>query len=122
MNLDLSSNSLSGTIPMTLKKLKMLQYLNLSFNNLTGEIQKEDFFANQTIVISLIGNPGLCGPQVFGLPACPTPRSHFAFVKKVLLPVSGAIAFILCCLLLGFLWRGNMHMQNFDFHKLFSKS
>jgi hypothetical protein len=115
MNLDLSSNSLSGAIPVvTLKKLKMLQSLNLSFNNLTGEIPKGGFFANRTISMSLIGNPSLCGPQVFQLPACQTTRAHFAFVKRVLLPVSGAISFILCCLLLGFLWKQNMCMQNFD--------
>ena len=64
--------------------------------------------------MSLIGNPSLCGPQVFQLPACQTTRAHFAFVKRVLLPVSGAISFILCCLLLGFLWKKNMCMQNFD--------
>jgi LRR receptor-like serine/threonine-protein kinase FLS2 len=114
MNLDLSFNSLSGTIPITLQKLKMLQFLNLSFNNLTGEIPKGGFFANQTTIMSFIGNPNLCGPHVFMLPTCPTPRDHFALVKKILFPMSGAIAFILCCLLLGFLWRGNIHIQNFD--------
>ena len=118
MNLDLSFNFLSGTIPITLQKLKMLQCLNLSFNNLTGEIPKGDFFTNQTIIVSLIGNPNLCGPQVFKLPTCPTPKEHFAFVRKVLFPVGGAITFILSCLLLGFLWRGNMHMQNFDFSQV----
>eukprot|EP00253_Pinus_taeda_P017531 PITA_17531 len=114
VNLDLSFNSLSGPIPVTLQKLKMLQCLNLSFNNLTGEIPKAGFFANQTIIMSFIGNPGLCGPKVFMLPACPTSRSHFAVVKKILFPVSGAIVFILCCLLLGFLWRRNIHVQIFD--------
>jgi len=29
--------------------------------------------------------------------------------------MSGDFSFILCCLLLGFLWKGNMHMQSFDF-------
>jgi LRR receptor-like serine/threonine-protein kinase FLS2 len=92
----------------------MLQYLNLSFNNLTGEIPKGGIFANQTISMSLIGNPGLCGPQEFKLLACPTTRGHSTFVKKILLPVSGAIVFILCCVLLRFIRRGNMHIQNFD--------
>eukprot|EP00253_Pinus_taeda_P011215 PITA_11215 len=114
VNLDLSFNSLSGPIPVTLQKLKMLQCLNLSFNNLTGEIPKEGFFANQTIIMSFIGNPGLCGPKVFMLPACSTSGSHFAVVKKILFPMGGAIVFILCCLLLGFLWRRNIHVQNFD--------
>jgi LRR receptor-like serine/threonine-protein kinase FLS2 len=112
MSLDLSSNFLSGTIPITLNKLKMLQYLNLSFNKLTGEIPKGGIFANQSIIMSLNGNPNLCGPKVFHLSACPTPRGHPSIVKRVLLPVSGAIAFILCCVVLRFLWRGNMHIQN----------
>jgi LRR receptor-like serine/threonine-protein kinase FLS2 len=118
--LDLSSNSLSGTIPVILNKLTEILYLNLSFNNLKGEISKGEFSTNQTIIISLIGNPGLCGPQVFSLPACPAPRSHFDVLRKVVLPIVGAIGFILCCLLLGFLSRGNLHIQNFDFPRVIS--
>ena len=95
----------------------MIQFLNLSFNNLRGEIPKGGFFANQTSIVSLIDNPNLCGPQEFGLSTCLTPRGHFAFVKKILLLLSGVIAFILCCLLLVFLWRGNKSMQNFDFSR-----
>eukprot|EP00253_Pinus_taeda_P007608 PITA_07608 len=112
MSLDLSSNSLSGIIPPTLNKLEMLQYLNLSFNKLTGEIPRGGPFANLSISISLNGNPNLCGPQVFQLSACPTPRGHPTIVKRVLFPVSGVVAFILCCFLLIFLWRRNMHIQN----------
>eukprot|EP00253_Pinus_taeda_P033008 PITA_33008 len=112
MSLDLSSNSLSRIIPPTLNKLEMLQYLNLSFNKLTGEIPRGGPFANLSISISLNGNPNLCGPQVFQLSACPTPRGHPTIVKRVLFPVSGVVSFILCCFLLIFLWRRNMHIQN----------
>ncbi|GKA54222.1 leucine-rich repeat protein [Tanacetum coccineum] len=36
--LDLSHNSLSGSIPLDIKDLKMLSYLGLSYNNLSGTI------------------------------------------------------------------------------------
>jgi LRR receptor-like serine/threonine-protein kinase FLS2 len=118
--MDLSYNSLSRKIPITLNKLKELHYLNLSFNNLNKEISKGEFSTNQSIIISLSGNLGLCGPQVFSLPACPAPRSHFDVLRKVLLPIFGGIGFILCCLLLRFLSRGNFHLQNFDFPRVVS--
>eukprot|EP00253_Pinus_taeda_P027108 PITA_27108 len=112
MSLDLSSNSLSGIIPPTLNKLKMLQCLNLSFNKLTREIPRGGPFANLSISISLNGNPNLFGPQVFQLSACPPPRGHPTIVKRLIFLVSGVVAFILCCFLLIFLWRRNMHIQN----------
>eukprot|EP00253_Pinus_taeda_P015474 PITA_15474 len=114
MSLDLSFNLLSGTIPITLNKLKMLQYLNLSFNKLAGEIPTGGIFANESISMSLNGNANLCGPKIFQLYPCPTPKGqgHSTIVKRVLLIVGGATAFILCCFLLRFLWRGNMHIQN----------
>eukprot|EP00253_Pinus_taeda_P017277 PITA_17277 len=88
MSLDLSSNSLSGIIPPTLNKLEMLQYLNLSFNKLTGEIPRGGPFANPSISISLNGNPNLCGPKVFQLSACPTPRGHPTIVKEYYFQIS----------------------------------
>eukprot|EP00253_Pinus_taeda_P013651 PITA_13651 len=114
MSLDLSSNLLSGTIPITLNKLKMLQYLNLSFNKLAGEIPTGGIFANESISISLNGNANLCGPKIFQLYPCPTPKGqgHSTIVKRVLLTVGGATAFILCCFFLRFLWRGNIHIHN----------
>jgi LRR receptor-like serine/threonine-protein kinase FLS2 len=62
----------------------------------------------------LNGNPDLCGPEVFQLSACPTPRGHHTIVKIQLLLVSGAIAFLLSFFLLIFLWRRNMHIQKID--------
>eukprot|EP00253_Pinus_taeda_P025475 PITA_25475 len=118
MSLDLSSNLLSGTIPITLNKLKMIQYLNLSFNKLGGEIPTGGIFANESISISLNGNPNLCGPKIFQLYPCPIPRGHSTIVKRVLLTVSGATAFILCCLFLRFLWRGNINVSRSIFQKL----
>eukprot|EP00253_Pinus_taeda_P001201 PITA_01201 len=121
--LDLSLNSLSGTIPVALQKLKMLHYLNLSFNNLTGEISEGEFYTNQTIIISLTGNPGICGPHVFLLDAFSSSRGHSKVLKEVLLPVAG-VGFILCFLLLTFLWQRNsltqklnLQTQNFSFRR-----
>eukprot|EP00253_Pinus_taeda_P016004 PITA_16004 len=120
ISLDLSHNSLSGTIPMTFNKLKSLKYLDLSFNKLTGEIPK-GLFANQSIFMFLNGNHDLCGPEPFQLSSCPTaspiPRGHHTIMKRVLLLLSGAIAFILSCFLIRFLWRGNMNVQNIDVTK-----
>ncbi|GAA0171247.1 hypothetical protein LIER_25329 [Lithospermum erythrorhizon] len=53
--LDLSSNELSGEIPVGLKKLKALKHLNISFNNLEGKIPS---FPNSKEV-ELQGNPKL---------------------------------------------------------------
>eukprot|EP00253_Pinus_taeda_P006563 PITA_06563 len=110
VDLDLSSNSLSGTIPITLNKLKNLHHLNLSFNTLKGEISI-GFFTNMSIIISLIGNSRLCGPQVFSLPPCRTPTSLVEVLMKVLLPIVGAIGIILSCLLLKYFWRGNLQIK-----------
>ncbi|KAB1670547.1 hypothetical protein ES319_1Z157100v1, partial [Gossypium barbadense] len=48
MNLDLSNNNLSGTIPPELQKLPFLVRLNLSFNQLEGEVPKKGVFKNAT--------------------------------------------------------------------------
>ena len=72
----------------------MLQYLNLSFNNLTGGISG-GFLENQSMDISLIGNLGLCGPQAFWLSPCPTPRGDSTIVRKVIFPLSENISFII---------------------------
>eukprot|EP01018_Ginkgo_biloba_P027173 Gb_15376 [translate_table: standard] len=52
---------LQGLLPESMENLKMLHNLNLSFNNLTGEILKTGIYKNLTVV-SLMGNPGLCRP------------------------------------------------------------
>eukprot|EP01018_Ginkgo_biloba_P002947 Gb_32031 [translate_table: standard] len=107
MDMDLSCNNLSAIIPESLGKLKMLHNLNLSFNNLTGEIPETWIFKNDTAV-SLLGNPGLCGPWMH-FPECP-PLDTFkhtsrTLVKRVILPVACVTCFILVgCLLVGYLW------------------
>jgi len=95
------------------QNLKMFQSLNLSLKYLTREVRERGIFANKKIVVSLIGNPSLRRPQSFHLLACKTLKGYSALVKIILLPVSGAIAFMLCCLVLRFLRKGNVSMQKF---------
>eukprot|EP01018_Ginkgo_biloba_P002944 Gb_32029 [translate_table: standard] len=107
MDMDLSCNNLSGIIPESLEKLKMLHNLNLSFNNLTREIPKTGIFKNHTAV-SLLGNPGLCGPWM-NFPECPPPNTvkhtNRTLVKRVIVLVACVTCFILAsCLLAGCLW------------------
>ncbi|GLT42762.1 hypothetical protein SLA2020_167460 [Shorea laevis] len=67
--IDLSCNNLTGNIPQIMEKLA-LEYLNLSFNNLEGEVSTEGIFANASVVF-VGGNKKLCGGiALLGLPKC----------------------------------------------------
>ncbi|KAK2634930.1 hypothetical protein Ddye_029722, partial [Dipteronia dyeriana] len=57
--IDLSRNNLSGQIPKFLETLA-LENLNLSFNDLEGEVPIKGIFANAS-AISVVGNNRLCG-------------------------------------------------------------
>ena len=70
-HLDVSQNSLSGLIPKGLEKLSFLKYLNISFNNIEGEVPTEGVFRNVNM-ISVIGNNKLCG----GIPQLQLPTCH----------------------------------------------
>jgi len=56
----LSSNNLTGPIPVSLEKLEYMMKLNLSFNKLEGEVPMEGVFMNLSQV-DLQGNNKLCG-------------------------------------------------------------
>ncbi|CAM0152959.1 unnamed protein product [Urochloa decumbens] len=56
----LAHNNLSGPIPTVLQDLVILSKLDLSFNNLQGEVPKEGIFRYLTN-LSIIGNNRLCG-------------------------------------------------------------
>ncbi|KAH0757259.1 hypothetical protein KY290_020752 [Solanum tuberosum] len=88
--LDLSLNALSGTIPKSLEKLP-LKNINVSFNELEGEIPSGGVFSNSTLQ-SFLGNRGLCGAHILEIPACvvtnPGQQSNLKeVVVKIVTPV-----------------------------------
>ncbi|KAL5546634.1 hypothetical protein UlMin_006321 [Ulmus minor] len=73
--LDLSQNNFSGKIPKDLQNLA-LQYLNISFNHLEGEVPTGGVFRN-TSAVSMVGNSKLCGGiKELQLPACPVKTTN----------------------------------------------
>jgi len=60
-SLDFSVNNFLGEIPQDLSSLSFLSYLNLSFNNLTGQILSGTQMQGFNILIS---NRDLCGPPL----------------------------------------------------------
>ncbi|KAK4393583.1 putative LRR receptor-like serine/threonine-protein kinase [Sesamum angolense] len=99
--LDLSANNLSGQIPEYFANFPSLMNLNLSYNNFEGEVPAAGVFKNGSAV-QVYGNNKLCGgmPQLH-LQPCPEkdigrPKKHVN-LKLILAPV------IVCsCLLLLF--------------------
>ncbi|KAK4391537.1 putative LRR receptor-like serine/threonine-protein kinase [Sesamum angolense] len=66
-----------------MEKLSHLVYLNLSFNELSGEIPKGGPFQNFTAA-SFIGNNALCGASRFNVMACKTIESRKPRRNRVL--------------------------------------
>ncbi|KAM7469557.1 hypothetical protein LguiA_007740 [Lonicera macranthoides] len=88
---DLSQNNLIGPIPDSV-------YLNLSFNELKGEVPKKGAFGNAS-TISILGNSKLCGGiEELKLPSCrikvKKPRRHLSF-KVVIISSGAALLFVL---------------------------
>ncbi|PNY03260.1 LRR receptor-like kinase resistance protein [Trifolium pratense] len=99
-NLNLSSNNLSSIIPRDLENLTFLNTLDLSFNNLYGEVPSGGVFSNVSAIF-LTGNKNLCGgipqlklPPCFELPS----KKHRKHLKKKLIIIGvigvGLISFI----------------------------
>ncbi|KAL5546647.1 hypothetical protein UlMin_006334 [Ulmus minor] len=94
--LDLSQNNFSGKIPKDLQNLA-LQYLNISFNHLEGEVPTGGVFRNASAV-SMVGNSKLCGGiKELQLPACPVKTTN-----KMKRPVL-KITTITICVVVGLL-------------------
>lgn len=81
LDLDLSRNNLSGQIPEFLQQLS-LSNLNLSFNNFEGQLPTKGVFNNATST-SVAGNNKLCGgiPELH-LPACPVTKPKTGESKR----------------------------------------
>ncbi|XP_022764483.1 probable LRR receptor-like serine/threonine-protein kinase At3g47570 [Durio zibethinus] len=71
IELDISSNNLSGEIPNFLVSFGSLLYLNISFNNFEGMIPIEGVFKNASAIF-VEGNNKLCG----GTPELRLPRCN----------------------------------------------
>jgi Leucine-rich repeat (LRR) protein len=108
--LDLSRNNFSSIIPYELENLTFLHKLDLSFNNLYGEVPIGGVFSNVS-AISLTRNKNLCGgmPQL-KLPPCskvPT-KKHKRSLKKILIiigVIGGVLISFITFLIVYFLIR-----------------
>jgi hypothetical protein len=76
----MSQNELSGTIPNTMSALTSLSRLNLSHNNLSGPIPKDNQFSTFNGPSSYAYNPHLCGSPLPNM--CPGDISHKTFETK----------------------------------------
>ncbi|BBN03358.1 hypothetical protein Mp_2g22920 [Marchantia polymorpha subsp. ruderalis] len=63
-SLDLSDNLFSGPIPQGLSQLEGLRRFNVSFNELEGPIPTTGVFARINLTDAFLGNPELCGSAV----------------------------------------------------------
>ncbi|XP_028053978.1 probable LRR receptor-like serine/threonine-protein kinase At3g47570 [Camellia sinensis] len=74
--LDVSRNNLSGQIPRFLGEFRFFQYLNLSYNMFDCEVPNGGVFTNSS-AFSVVGNSKLCGGiKLLQLPTCPIEVLH----------------------------------------------
>ncbi|KAM0068720.1 putative non-specific serine/threonine protein kinase [Helianthus debilis subsp. tardiflorus] len=85
--LDASHNNFTGEIPTFLEVIP-LKNLNISFNNLEGQVSRKGVFANASSV-SILGNSGLCGgvPEL-QLPKCRSNKKKNKLSLAVILVIS----------------------------------
>ncbi|KAL5799776.1 hypothetical protein ACOSQ4_032660 [Xanthoceras sorbifolium] len=104
--LDLSRNNFSGQIPKFLGTLP-LEKLNLSFNDLEGEVPMKGIFTNAS-AISVVNNRLCGGIAKLHLPRCPnndSKKDKISSIFKILISIASVVLgltiimfFIFCCL------------------------
>uniref|UniRef100_A0A0D9UWT9 Receptor kinase-like protein Xa21 n=1 Tax=Leersia perrieri TaxID=77586 RepID=A0A0D9UWT9_9ORYZ len=104
----LEHNNLSGTIPTVLQNLELYK-LDVSFNNLQGEVPEEGIFKNITYS-SVAGNKDLCSrmPQLHLVP-CPISsmkmkRKGWLETLKIFIALTTVGAILLLVLALALMW------------------
>ncbi|KAK1307710.1 putative LRR receptor-like serine/threonine-protein kinase [Acorus calamus] len=96
LELNLSHNELTGSIPASFKDLQSLSVIDLSYNDLEGPLPDSPFFRNASVE-SFVGNKGLCG-HVRGFPLCGSSSrariGGFKVVLVVVIPILGVLVFL----------------------------
>ncbi|WRX16180.1 Leucine-rich repeat - like 10 [Theobroma cacao] len=69
-----------GPIPPSMSSMTLLNYLNLSFNNLSGQIPSSNQFQTFNDPSIYQGNPELCGPPLST--SCSSPRNGYGEDKN----------------------------------------
>lgn len=108
--LNLSSNNLAGEISRYFANISSLIQLNLSFNNLEGEVPVQGVFSNLS-ALDIIGNTNVCGGiQELNLPKCRTQKPQKSHKKhsislKLILPIASIAAIAVLSLILLLLYQ-----------------
>lgn len=124
--LNLSHNNLSGLLPAFLNDLKVLSELDLSYNNFQGEIPRTGIFDNATVV-SLNGNPGLCGGATdLHMHSCHVGSRRARIINyliKILIPIFGFMSLLLLVYFFLLEKRNSRrgHLSQFSFGEHFEK-
>ncbi|KAJ0771372.1 putative protein kinase RLK-Pelle-LRR-XII-1 family [Helianthus annuus] len=101
-NLDASHNNFTGEIPAYFEVMP-LRNLNMSFNDLEGEVSRKGVFANASSV-SLLGNSGLCGGEPeLQLPKCRSNKKKNKLSLAVILVIAFGSALLFVAMVLLFL-------------------
>ncbi|KAJ1396845.1 Protein kinase domain [Sesbania bispinosa] len=112
LRLDLSRNRLSGSIPKDLQNISFLEYFNVSFNMLGGEVPTGGVFRNAS-ELAVTGNNKLCGGITeLHLPPCPDkgmkPAKHHNFrLIAVIVSVVAFLLILLCILTIYWMRKKN---------------